>query len=868
MAITTLSLRPYLQQCGYTDDLIQKDYSYADSSGQGHIVPIACFARQNYDSRTACIAVFDGQKIANDNLQQVLGEYRAFGAPIQLICQNDKLLFQYFKQNEPIQKIVEIHKLGTFFNRHSVDFSPNRIFQAKMLGRIKKEYQLEFVDAGLIPFVEQQEGQYLSKLMERVIHKVSKKIGCFKLTEEKEIGQWLVQAAFWLLAAKILKDKQVRGFKTLKLMDIPALVNKVQNHYGAASALDCSRKIQIKALEAGMEIIEPVASLSNMTIESLAYVYENTLISKATRKTLGTHATPSWLVDYIVWNLMDWIESIPQEERFVIEPACGHAPFLTSVARLLSFIYKGASEAKHKYLKEHLIGIEKDGFAEEIARLSLTLADIPNKNGWNIISGDIYKDKILEEIATKSRILLCNPPFQKFSSEERIFYEKEGRQLHCFNKAAEVLWRTLPYMPIGSVFGVILPRVFLHNERLISLRKYIIENFEIREITLLPENVFTSASHISSLILGRKVQREDDSLTNEVKVRYIRIPKDNLDDFKATYNAETKIISQKVGKKEPVYDFRLSILLNEVWEYCRDFNRLGDIAIVGRGLEYKKVKDSISRTKFKGAVRGFVRFEKTVKVKSGKWKKKDIKLTELPDLYWMDISDDALENPRYGRISGCPQILANYARTSGDNPWRLKALVDQEGMPATNSFLIIRPQNAEWSLETVWALLNSPFANAFAFCHCMERHNLEGIIRNIPLPKCSSSDLQNLKQLVQNYFDFIQARNRFFQLEPGQEEIRKQMLAIDAAIIRLYDLPPKLEKQLLDLFNGYDRKGVDFKFNRYYHKGFESWVPLHEYLSEEYQRSTPSFVNDWVEKNRSREIIKAFETAVEAFEED
>jgi hypothetical protein len=70
---------------------------------------------------------------------------------------------------------------------------------------------------------------------------------------------------------------------------------------------------------------------------------------------------------------------------------------------------------------------------------------------------------------------------------------------------------------------------------------------------------------------------------------------------------------------------------------------------------------------------------------------------------------------------------------------------------------------------------------------------------------------------------------------------------------------------LLDFFYEYPRKGVDFKFDRYYPEGFDSWIPLHEYLSEEYQRSTPSFVNEWVEKNRSPEVIRALEIAVEAF---
>lgn len=106
--------------------------------------------------------------------------------------------------------------------------------------------------------------------------------------------------------------------------------------------------------------------------------------------------------------------------------------------------------------------------------------------------------------------------------------------------------------------------------------------------------------------------------------------------------------------------------------------RLGDIAVVGRGLEYKNVANSTSRDKFKDAVHGFVKFSKTLKGKSGNWKKQDIKLTELPDLYWIDLSDKAIKESRYGKSPGCAQILANYART-GNTPWRIKALIDQIG---------------------------------------------------------------------------------------------------------------------------------------------------------------------------------------------
>ena len=39
-------------------------------------------------------------------------------------------------------------------------------------------------------------------------------------------------------------------------------------------------------------------------------------------------------------------------------------------------------EPRRDYLRKRLRGVESDPFALEIARLSLTLADVPNPNGW------------------------------------------------------------------------------------------------------------------------------------------------------------------------------------------------------------------------------------------------------------------------------------------------------------------------------------------------------------------------------------------------------------------------------------------------------------------------------------------------------
>ncbi len=756
------------------------------------------------------------------------------------------------------EKTIPVAKVSSFFNKHRDDFSPKSIYRAKNLSRVHSEYQRNFVDDGLMPVLEHEMGNRLSDLINNMLGALDDELG--NPTKDINLSRWMFRCVFWLLGAKILQDKKVKRFIKLDLEDVPAVLERVNTHYGVKKGLVFKTKRQQRALEAASKLVKRFSSLNNLTIESLAYVYETDLIDKETRKAWGIHATPSYLVDYIVWQLFDWIRDIPQKNRIVLEPTCGHAPFLTAALRLLREIYEGDRAELHNYLKSHLSGLEQDLFAREIARLSLTLADVPNPNGWDLKECDVYGGDRLSKLASKSTILLCNPPFEDFKGEKR-----KDKNLKTGNKAAEILARTLPYMPIGSVFGIILPRVFLHKSNISSLRKYIIENFEIREICLLPENVFGSAGHLSCFMLGRKVS-ENAKVTNKNKVRFARIPKDDLDEFKITYNAETETINQQVGKKAPDYDFRLSILLSDVWEYCSGLSRLSDIAVVGRGLEYKNVANSTSRDEFKGAVQGFVRFIKTVETESKKRKKTDIKLTELPDRYWMDISDDAIENPRYGKSPGCAQVLLNYARTSLNKPWRLKALIDREGLQVTNSFLVIRPEDTQWSLEAIWALLNSPFANAFAFCYCMERHNLESIIRDIPLPKCNSSDLEKLKSMVLDYFALY--KEGFFQLEASDKEGEKAMLAINAEVMRLFDLTPKLERKVLDLFNDYKRKGVHFNFYRYFPKGFESWIPLHEYLSEEYQRSTPSFVNEWVEKNRSPEVIKALEIAVEEFKED
>ncbi len=853
MAAKTLTLdniRRFLGRCGYRASCLPKDYVYY-SCDTKHTVSLVGFANEHFNSENACIAVADFPNLPEDQIQDRVLSYRELGAPAILVNRGHEMQFwKYQQQDVQIVQCVLPQGLDTFFTEYRSQFSPEEILRAKTFGRANRTYhQLAFVDYGLMPLIEEKEGQYISTKIEQIIIYLS---DYGNINQQSEAGaKWLTQAAFWLIGAKILRDKGVEGFKVLDLANVDGLVDKMKRHYNAGTPLEVAGNGKRRALErVAEEIVKPISCLAHITVNSLAYVYENTLITQATRKALGTHATPAWLVNYIVWQMADWIEEIPERDRRILEPACGHAPFLTIGAKLLSLLYDGPDEKRHEYLKNHLLGVDKDSFALEIARLSLTLTDIPNANGWHILTQDIYADDILPKAARHSTILLCNPPFENFKPADKKSYAN----LETVNKAAEVLARTLPYMPEGSVFGVVLPQGFLHKKNLAGLRKDILDHCEVRQICNLPDNAFEHAEHVSTVLLGRRKKGGTRALSPSSKVSYLTVSKRRLEHFKETLDTPEEKIPQAVFSEANHYNFRIPEL-KELWDYCRTYPVFKDVCDIGQGLVFKgrdipKSAVTFKNQPFPGGVEGFIGYDEVILI------------TDLPPVVYLNLSPAVIRRKHWGTDTGNPQVLLNYARVSRD-PWRLKAWIDKRGHPVTSNFLVVRPKDiAEWPLECVWALLNSPYANAFVYSHSMERANTAGLMRTMPVPSINPLARSIINELVLKYFS-ISANMRNDLINPeALTEAKEILLSIDAEVLRLYDLPPRLEKRLLDYFAGVHRKGVSFTFDRYYEEGFDSYIPLHMYISSEFQNSSVENVRTWVGNNRTPEVIEAFKTAV------
>lgn len=749
---------------------------------------------------------------------------KAIGAPIVFVCFHDTL--QWWKQGTASPEWLETvpaANVQQFFNAHKEEFSPEAVYRAKTWGRFRSEYQLSFVDVGLMPLVEEEVGEVLGRLIERSVSDLKARLGWREVTGSQ--GHWLLQTVFWLVSGKILRDKQVDAFADLDLTDVDEVFRRVAKHYGT-DPFGAGSKTKLAALKESAHSIGQFSSLALTTTESLAYVYENTLISKETRSSLGTHSTPSFLVDYVVGNLAEWISQIPENQRSVFEPACGHAAFLVSAMRLLTELLpadKAIPSRRGPYLRSRLHGTDIDAFALELARLSLTLTDIPNPDGWDLSVKDMYVGERLAEQAQRNTIILANPPFENFEAEERKEYLKHGSETRFKNRATELLWRTIPNLSPGSVFGFVLPQTFLHVKEAAEVRQFLVNHCELMEICLFPDKVFSFSGAESVIILGRKLS---DGPRKQLKTRYRHVREPQMQAFREHFDvSRTEIIPQLQFREAENCNLRVADLA-EIWLALADRPVLGTVAEIGQGLFYRG-RDlppgaiTYSDRRFAGAVRGFVHFDSALPI------------TELPTPYWMNLSEDVVDRAVRGTTTGVPQLLLNYARVSR-GPWRLKALIDRVGRPVTSRFMPVRPRGPSYSLEVLWALLNSPVANAYAYTHLSKRDNIVGDIRRIPVPPVRSSP--NLDQSIKAYLDAVEEQRDATVLE-------HLLLRVDVEILKLYALPIELERALLDLFNGYERVGVPFVQKQYIPEELDHPIRLADFLECE---------ADWSLANRER----------------
>ncbi|MGO8701669.1 MAG: class I SAM-dependent DNA methyltransferase [Limisphaerales bacterium] len=835
--MTAKRLWPQFERCGYGKSNVLQAVPLPGN----RVAAYAGFAQRPFDTRSACFTAMD----VVTNPEEDARACRNIGAPLTFLCHQGNLLWWSQTDRAPYQigEAISVNRLEGFFREHAEDFAPKTIYRAKTLGRFEKTYERSFVDLGLMPLIEKETGQTIERLLLDCVAEARDARRWPKEVDLKQ-GQWLVKSVFWLLGAKMLHDKEVEGFIRLDFGDVDEVFARVAKHYGESAEGLVASQSERRALGAVAKRIERSADLRLATTEALAYVYEKTLISDEVRAEFGTHSTPSYLVDYIVGRLAPWIEELDQNKRSVFEPACGPGAFLIAAIRLLTSMlpsHMAEPAARKKYLRDRVRGYDVDDFAVEIARLSLTLTDIPNPNGWSVKPADLFESDLIERTARESSILLANPPFEDFKAAQRAAYARKFREPRFVNKAVEMLHRALSQMPASGVFGVVVPQSLLHESNSSPFRRLLIERFEFQELCLFPDKVFNFADQESAVLIGRK---RPQVLPTCSSIRYRRVRERQMESFKASYDVTSELrVNQQRFELAAGNDLRVPDL-ESLWKNCENLPKLADYVDVGRGFEFLGEDQpgfpagtkTVSDEWFEGAVQGLENLGK------------GIQTHQLPKPRWLNLSDDVIRREMSGRKVGIPQVLLNEAPVQRA-PWCLRAMIDRDGLPAKSCFRILRPLTGDMSIEVIWAVMNSPFANAYAYAHSSKWHILTDTIRRLRIPKVNSNAREQIESAVRTYLNSV--ANHEAPMPLRSDDTRNEELRtlrdlhgrIDAEVLRCYAVPVELERQLLDYFAGWKRVGVPFQQDRYFPEGFDEPISLSDYLA---------ITSDWDATNRGR----------------
>ena len=706
---------------------------------------------------------------------------------------------------------VEVDELAKFFDQHKADWSPQRILRAKADESVAT--QLDFLDLDLMSLLDREVRTKLDRLLRDTV-KLSVNIFSKDSRFSKDHYPPLFRLIFRLIAAKVLADRDCAGNWAFE--DPQSAISAVEDLYFK----DTTREPVLEHLETQVAVWERIRHtfhFQNLSVDSLAYVYENTLVTPTMRKLFGIHSTPPEIAEYIVRRLP--FEDLETSEWQVFDPFSGHSVFLiAAMQRMRELLPLGLnSQQRHEYFVEKLSGIEIDEFAREVAKLSLMMADYPNPDGWRLYGGDALSSPVFELELAKANIVLCNPPFENFSQEERQLY---GDELFSVRKPAEILHRVLRGRP--KYLGFVLPRVFLRGRGYKELRSLLGNAYSSIEVLALPDRAFQHSQAEAVLLLC--------SGHGEGKVRFSigEIYKEDFKEFhviRPSYQFDEVI--ENAGHE--LADGMWRPPLPEVWEAVANMKRLGDLASIHRGIEYNlPFRDNKSQLISCEELPGFA---------PGVYRVRDaLEPFTISNSVFLNVSPDLMRNTAHELPWDKAKLIVNSARQS-TGPWKITASLDDTGLVCYQNLHGVWPKDG-FSIEILAAVLNGPVGNAFVSTRSTGRHVTVESLRNIPIPEFDQSQQQVITLLVRQYGT---VRRKWLAGELRTDEAHnycdRLLRSIDAEVLKAYDLSPRVERDLLDYFRGKSRLGP-VEFTEYFPASFRPHIPWHLYLSESFKAAS------------------------------
>jgi hypothetical protein len=802
-----------LRSIGYSGPLLEENYKFRDwfsPQAEERSVAAAAFGQTPVSYDSACIGVASANGMRGPELVDTC---RALGAPILLEIGNKEIKEWAVSRTERTHGLVDTYptdRIGEMFAIRAADWRRESLFRAKNIGSYQWHQQLALF-AGLLPDLEEHIQQKLDPLLRDTLSRTVKSYR--EATGRIPHAEQLFQLIFGILTAKVFYDRQVPGFTGLS-GDADDLLTAVAKHY----RIEAPRLLNREARQTAADRIWHEFDFRNLSVEVLAQIWSSTLVDDETRKKLSIHRTSRTIVRYMVEQIQFLTSG--DDRRIILEPCSGSAVFLLGAMNVLRQNLFGADASeRHKYFVQHLVGIEQDPFAVEISKLALTLADFPNPDGWNIVSGDVFDPSVSVAYLKRAGVVLCNPPYRDFDSAERSRHGDDFVQ-----RPAALLNYVLNHLHPEGVLGFVLPRVFVDGRGgYARVRELIAKRFATIAVTLLPDKAFDADSEIALLIA-----------TDPIPHRGCRVTNRKVNDDAASWRnfEQSQQVSSEFVAEFSVEEAKTSLNvpdLPEVWAFLVNSPSLATYAELHRGIEWNKTltlhgRETGRRTKL-------IKAEPTEGYRLGVAPKTTFHVFERPAMSYLSLLPEDQRHNAWKYPWNKPKVIVNKS-TRSRGPWRMAAFPDSDGVVCYQTFIAVWPKSDVLDEVLLSAILNSPVANAFIATREGKTDITMENLELVPIPYFTEAQRDRLRKLIAEYQEITSGP-----LYSSTSDAERRLKEIDATVLAGYRMPPRIERQLLDFFRGHERP-TKHHFSEYIPAEWKVFFSLSEFLSPDFAAAT------------------------------
>jgi len=808
------ALQEQIAKIGYS--AIVPNYVFSDvfaSTPTSREAQVVAFTHTPPSYRNAALAVVEARR--REPLE-IVSEYRALGAPLLFVVEGDSVTVWQVRSGLGPRAITQSHRdeLPALFSAYRDAWSPQSIQRAKSIGQFNPHYQLDFVDLGLSPAIEGEIHSKLDRLLNGALAQaMDARTGRPRVDERS-----LFRAVFRFLAAKVLQDRGHPLSKTWDANRLETVLAVISDFYQLKPIAPQSSLSKQAIFGAVWEHIRGGINFQNISSDDLAFVYENTLVTPEIRAAFGTHSTPRQVAEYIVCHLGFHEYAGEPEQLRIYEPFAGASVLLISALRHLRELLPvdWTDQQRHQFLIKQMSGDEVDAFACEVAMLSLILADYPSHNGWHIREKNLFEDGVLAEAMKAHNVIICNPPFEAFANADRKRYAI-AQTTH--SKPSAILDAALDAHPLA--LGFVLPRGFILDRQFSDQRRRLEKIYGAVELVEVPDRIFRHSTVESSLLIAREPRPPAVPL---VKLRSTEIADRDGQQFLRTGEVTRSRALVRAVAEPPSGDLWIPHLAS-LWKYVDSYPRLRTFLKPSWGLQWTyKQTDAFSEKRQTGFRKGLA-------------SARGLSQFVLNQPVWLDYRRDYVRRA-YGQEWERPKLIVNEGRLSR-GPWRIGAALDSQGLLYSQQFFGLWPvvDLSDKDLLTLAAIINSPLANAFIAVHSPGKGIRATAIGRIPVPHALPDEVS---ELVAEYISLL---NDDQLMVDNSLALARLLTRIDAAVLQAYDLPPRIERELLEFFRGHERP-VRHAWKHWLPEKFEPFIPLHEFVSEKYQRATQPWTQE------------------------